>query len=171
MISTWTRVIAWQPRFVVDFGCGENSFIRELRRRGIDGFGVDTKTAHADIVGPLHSVPLSGGIADAVSAFGALDGLQADNIDAVLAEMHRVGRPNGKFIVAIDMTERTIDWWLDRLTRIGLILDLSHTPAPGNMSGSTDSDQIADAGDDSGGVSGGGGGDCPALVVTGVFCA
>ena len=30
-------VLSWLPRFVVDFGCGRNDFIRELRRRGVDG--------------------------------------------------------------------------------------------------------------------------------------
>ena len=30
-----------KPRFVVDFGCGRNDLVRDLRRLGIDGLGVD----------------------------------------------------------------------------------------------------------------------------------
>jgi hypothetical protein len=90
--DAYTTVIAWQPRFVVDFGCGDNGFIRELRRRGIDGLGIDFANAGADIASPMHCVPLAGGIADVVTSFDALEHLLPEDVEPVLAEMRRQGR-------------------------------------------------------------------------------
>jgi hypothetical protein len=67
--DAYTTVIGWMPRFVVDFGCGDNTFIRELRRRGIDGLGIDFANPRADVASPMHCVPLAGGIADVVTSF------------------------------------------------------------------------------------------------------
>jgi hypothetical protein len=54
--DAYTTVIGWMPRFVVDFGCGDNTFIRELRRRGIDGLGIDFANPRADVASPMHPV-------------------------------------------------------------------------------------------------------------------
>jgi SAM-dependent methyltransferase len=139
----YATVISWQPRFVVDFGCGCNDFIRELRRRGIDGLGVDFVNARADIVAAMHCVPLAGGIADAVTSFDALEHLLPEDVDPVLAEMRRVatsgGGPGGRFIFSIctrpsritvdgqnlHPTVRPIEWWLERIARVALITDVT----------------------------------------------
>lgn len=132
----YTTVIAWQPRFVVDFGCGDNAFIRELRRRGIDGLGIDFANDGADVIAPMHCVPLAGGIADVVTSFDALEHLLPEDVDAVLAEMRRVGRSGGgRFAFSIcsrpsrimvdgqnlHPTVRSIDWWVERIARIGVV--------------------------------------------------
>jgi SAM-dependent methyltransferase len=133
--DAYTTVIAWQPRFVVDFGCGDNAFIRELRRRGIDGLGIDFANGEADVVAAMHCVPLAGGIADVITSFDALEHLLPDDVDPVLAEMRRVGRPGAHFILSIctrpsritvggenlHPTVRPHDWWLDRISRIGRV--------------------------------------------------
>ena len=139
----YATVISWQPRFVVDFGCGGNDFILELRRRGIDGLGVDFVNAQADIVAPMHCIPLAGGIADVVTSFDALEHLLPEDVDPVLAEMRRVatsgGRPGGRFIFSIctrpslitvdgqnlHPTVRPIEWWLERIARVALITDVT----------------------------------------------
>ena len=129
----YTTVIVWQPRFVVDFGCGNNAFIRELRRRGIDGLGIDFANDEADVRAPMHAVPLAGGIADVVSSFDALEHLLPEDVDPVLAEMRRIGRPGGRFVFSIctrpsritvggqnlHPTVRPLDWWIDRIARVG----------------------------------------------------
>jgi SAM-dependent methyltransferase len=127
--DAYTTVIAWQPRFVVDFGCGDNTFIRELRRRGIDGLGIDFANPRADVASPMH------GIADVVTSFDALEHLLPEDVGPVLAEMRRVGRPGGNFIFSIctrpsritvdgenlHPTVRPQDWWIDRISRVGRV--------------------------------------------------
>lgn len=131
----YATVIAWQPRFVVDFGCGDNAFICELRRRGIDGLGIDFANDGADLRASMHCVPLASGIADVVTSFDALEHLLPEDVDAVLAEMRRVGRPCGHFVLSISTrpsritvdgenlhpTVRPIDWWIDRIARVGAV--------------------------------------------------
>lgn len=133
----YATVIEWQPRFVVDFGCGDNGFIRELRRRGIDGLGIDFANGEADVVAAMHCVPLASGIADVVTSFDALEHLLPEDVDPVLAEMRRVGASGGggRFILSIctrpsritvdgenlHPTVRPLDWWLDRISRVGRV--------------------------------------------------
>jgi len=134
----YTTVLGWQPRFIVDFGCGNNAFIREMRRRGVDGLGIDFANEEADIIAPMHAVPLTSGIADVVTSFDALEHLLPDDVDAVLAEMQRVSHRGGHFIFSIctrpsritvdgqnlHPTVQPIEWWFERITRVGLILDV-----------------------------------------------
>jgi len=129
------QVLEWQPRFVVDFGCGRNDFIRDLRRRGIDGLGVDFAFEEADVLAPMHAVPLASSIADVVTSFDALEHLLPEDVDPVLAEMHRVARPGGRFIFSICTrpSRITVDgenlhptvqpqsWWIDRIARVGCV--------------------------------------------------
>jgi len=134
----YATVLGWQPRFIVDFGCGNNAFIREMRRRGVDGLGIDFANEEADIIAPMHAVPLASGIADVVTSFDALEHLLPDDVDAALAEMQRVCRSEGHFIFSIctrpsritvegqnlHPTVRPVEWWLERIARVGLILDV-----------------------------------------------
>jgi len=138
----YATVAAWQPRFVVDFGCGNNAFIREMRRRGIDGLGVDFVNEEADIIAPMHKVPLASGIADVVTSFDALEHLLPDDVDPALSEMKRVAVPSGRFIFSIctgpsritvdgdnlHPTVQPIEWWLERISRISLVLDVRCSP-------------------------------------------
>jgi len=124
-----------KPRFVVDFGCGRNLFIQHLRRLGIDGLGVDFAFPEADIVAPMHRVPLSAGIADVVTAFDALEHLLPEEVDEVLDEMRRIAVPGGRFVFSICTREsktkvngeglhptvRSPRWWLERIGRVGTV--------------------------------------------------
>jgi SAM-dependent methyltransferase len=128
-------VLSWMPRFVVDFGCGRNDFIRELRRRGVDGLGIDFANDEADITAAMHAVPLASGIAEVVTSFDALEHLLPEDVDSSLTEMKRVGRPGARFIFSICTrpSRITVDgenlhptvqptaWWLERIARVGQI--------------------------------------------------
>ncbi len=90
-----------KPRFVVDFGCGRNDFIGALRRLGMDGLGIDFAFPEADIPRAMHKTGLVDGVADVVTSFDALEHLLSEDVDAVFAEMRRVGRPRAHFVFSI----------------------------------------------------------------------
>ncbi len=122
-----------KPRYVVDFGCGRNDFIGALRRLGIDGLGIDFAFPEADIPRAMHKTELLDGVADVVTSFDALEHMLPEDVDAVLAEMRRVGRPRAHFIFSIctrpsrttvageglHPTVRPLPWWLERIGQVG----------------------------------------------------
>jgi len=131
----YALVQSFKPRFVVDFGCGRNLFMQHLRRLGIDGLGVDFAFPEADIVAPMHRVPLSAGIAEVVTAFDALEHLLPEEVDEVLDEMRRIGVRGGRFVFSICTREsrhqvngeglhptvKPRGWWLERIGRVGTV--------------------------------------------------
>lgn len=131
----YAMVQSFKPRFVVDFGCGRNLFIQHLRRLGIDGLGVDFAFPEADIVAPMHRVPVSAGIADVVTSFDALEHLLPEEVDEVLDEMRRIAVGGGRFVLSIcpresrtkvngeglHPTVKPRGWWLDRIGRVGTV--------------------------------------------------
>ena len=128
-------VKSWKPRFVVDFGCGRNDFIAELRRHGIDGVGVDFAFPEADIKKPMHDTGLVEGVADVVTSFDALEHLLTEDVVPVLNEMQRVARPRAWFCFSVctrpsritvkgenlHPTVRPLSWWVDVIGRVGVV--------------------------------------------------
>lgn len=124
-----------KPRFVVDFGCGRNDFIRALRRLGIDGLGIDFAFPEADIPRAMHKTGLLDGVADVVTSFDALEHLLPEDVDAVLEEMRRVARSRAHFVFSIctrlsrttvageglHPTVQPLAWWLERIGRVGMV--------------------------------------------------
>jgi len=98
-------------------------------------FVVDFAFPDADLVRPMHSTALHAGVADVVTSFDALEHLLPEDVDAVLAEMRRVAKPRGYFVLSISTrpskttvageglhpTVRPLDWWLDRIGRVGTV--------------------------------------------------
>ena len=131
----YALVQSFKPRFVVDFGCGRNLFIQHLRKLGIDGLGVDFAFPEADIVAPMHRVPLSADIAEVVTAFDTLEHLLPEEVDEVLDEMRRIAVPGGRFVFSICTREsktkvngeglhptvRSRAWWLERIGQVGTV--------------------------------------------------
>jgi SAM-dependent methyltransferase len=129
-------VLRNSPRFVVDLGCGRNDFIRGLRRRGVDGLGIDFAFEEADILAAMHRVPVASGVADVVTSFDALEHLLTEDVPLVLDEMRRVARPGGRFVLSIarrpsritvngeglHSTLRPLSWWLREIARVGKVL-------------------------------------------------
>jgi len=124
-----------RPRFVVDFGCGRNTFIGHLRRLGLDGLGIDFAFPEADLVTPMHRTTLAAGIADVVTSFDALEHLLPEEVDEVIAEMRRVAVPRGRLVVRISCrpstnlvggeglhpTVQPLRWWMDKLRTVATV--------------------------------------------------
>jgi SAM-dependent methyltransferase len=133
--DAYPLVIKQGPRFVVDFGCGRNDFVRGLRRQGVDGLGIDFAFEDADIVAAMHRVPVASGVADVVTSFDALEHLLTEDVPIVLDEMRRVARPGGRFVLSIARrqsritvngeglhpTVRPLRWWLAEIARVGKV--------------------------------------------------
>ena len=128
----------WKPRLVVDFGCGRNDFVMQLRRVGFDGLGVDFAYPEADIPKPMHATGLLDGVADVVTSFDALEHLLIEEVPSVLREMRRVARPpphGGRFCFSIctrpsritvngenlHPTVRPTSWWVEQIGRVGVV--------------------------------------------------
>lgn len=124
-----------KPRLVIDFGCGRNDLVRALRRLGIDGLGVDFAFTEADVPDPMHKTSLLSGVADVVTSFDALEHLLPEDVNAALAEMRRVARRRGHFILSVctrpsrhtvaganlHPTVQPIAWWLEHIGRVGVV--------------------------------------------------
>ena len=133
--NAYPLVLKHAPHFVIDFGCGRNDFIRGLRRRGVDGRGIDFAFAEADILAPMHRVSIADGAADLVTSFDALERLLTEDVPLVLDEMRRVARPGGRFVLSIahrpsritvngeglHPTVRPLRWWLAEIGRVGKV--------------------------------------------------
>lgn len=126
-----------KPRFLVDFGCGRNDFVRELRStHGIPAAGVDFAFPEADVHRPMHETGIQSCIADVVTAFDSLEHLLEEDVFPVLREMRRVGCPGARFWVTVccrpskitvagrnlHPTVKSIDWWIARFTDIGALV-------------------------------------------------
>jgi len=127
----------WKPQLVVDFGCGRNDFVAELRRHGIEGLGVDFAFPEADINKPMHETNLVEGVADVITSFDALEHLLIEDVVPVLTEMRRVARLRSWFCFSIctrpsritvggenlHPTVRPLSWWVDVIGRVGVVHD------------------------------------------------
>jgi len=136
----YPTVLGWNPSYVLDFGCGGNQFVRELRRRGVRGAGIDFAMAGADIVAPMHEVPLPGAIADVITSFDALEHLLPEDVRPVLEEMRRLSKPGSHFCFSISyhpsgitvegenlhMTVRSKSWWESEIERYAVVDPFSH---------------------------------------------
>lgn len=130
-------VAGLNPRFVIDFGCGRNEYVRELRRSGVDGLGIDFAMPGADLNWSMHATPLRSGIADVVVSFDALEHLLEPDVPRTLAEMRRVATADATMIFSIAYrpskitvdgenlhpTVRPKEWWLARIAEVADIVD------------------------------------------------
>jgi len=129
----------WNPRLVVDFGCGRNDFVHHLRRLSFDGLGIDFAFPEADIAKPMHATGLLDSVADVVTSFDAMEHLLIQDVIPVLSEMQRVARPKAWFCFSISTrpsritvqgenlhpTVRPKSWWIEQISRVGVVDNLN----------------------------------------------
>src|SRR5690606_20409613 len=85
--DAYPLVLKNDPRFVVDFGCCRNDFIRGLRRRGVDGLGVDYAFTDADFLAPMHRVPIVDRVNVSMSKHVDIGRLVFENVMRVLGDI------------------------------------------------------------------------------------
>lgn len=116
-----------RPRALLDLGCGRNKLCKMLRESGeIGATGVDFAFPDADIIAPMHRVPVADRSADCITAFDSLEHLLPEEVDEVIDEMNRIARPGARFVATIasfkhrDLhpTVRPLEWWLRKLSRV-----------------------------------------------------
>ena len=126
-------VLGKKPNLVVDFGCGRNNFIEALKTEGVKGIGVDFVYQEADIVAPMHEIPLENDSVDFVTAFDSLEHLLTEDVDLVLGEMKRIATPQADFCFSISYVSSNIlvhnenlhptvkseYWWKQKIKTIG----------------------------------------------------
>jgi len=133
--KAYEMVKSMRPSFIVDFGCGKNTFIKDMKEFGINGVGVDFAAKEADVKRPMHDTLIKPGTADLVTAFDSMEHLLPEEVDDVLNEMKRVAKPSAKFIFSISTvpsnvlvneenlhpTVREKEWWKNKINRIAIV--------------------------------------------------
>ena len=133
-------VLNKSPKFVVDFGCGRNNFIQNLKSNGVEGMGVDFVYDEADIKAPMHKVPLEDNCADFITAFDSLEHLLPQDVDGVFNEMRRIAKPKAAYIFSISYVPSNIVvhrqnlhptvqaevWWVKQIREFATVSKLDH---------------------------------------------
>lgn len=128
---TYDLVSSYEPCFVIDFGCGRNNYINHLKTLNIKGIGIDFVFPEANILCPMHKVPIEDNIADVIVAFDSLEHLLTEDVDSVFKEMQRVAKNNAYFIFSIctrksiktslgqnlHPTVKPISWWIEKISQ------------------------------------------------------
>jgi SAM-dependent methyltransferase len=141
--NAYDIVMRYTPSLIVDFGCGDNKFIKGLISKAsslstmiskdISGIGIDFAHTSADLIEPMHKTSLPDSVADVVTSFDALEHLLPEEVEDVLREMCRVGVSGGGFVFSIctrpsnilsmgenlHPTVENMDWWLDKIGNFG----------------------------------------------------
>lgn len=128
---TYELISSYNPKFVIDFGCGRNNYINHIKTLGIEGIGIDFVFPEANIICPMHKIPIEDNIADVIVAFDSLEHLLTEDVDSVFKEMQRVATNNAYFIFSISTrksnitslgqnlhpTVKPISWWIEKISQ------------------------------------------------------
>ena len=132
--------LSFNPRRVLDVGCGRGWVVQALRERGVDAWGVDPSPTATCLTEarPFHlraaadRLPFPTGAFDVVLCTDVLAHVPEAFVERTLREMLRVA--GGPLVAAIDCANPTRDghttlrprqWWLDQLTGLGATPDHS----------------------------------------------
>jgi SAM-dependent methyltransferase len=84
---------------LLDAGCGEKPYEPLFASRVAEYVGLDTAPhAHADLVGPIESIPAEDGSFDVVLCIQVLEHVQ--DPARTIRELHRVARPGGRVLLS-----------------------------------------------------------------------
>jgi SAM-dependent methyltransferase len=121
----------WQPRSLVDVGCGFNEYCQAIRQKfSIRAVGVDFACPGADIKAAATSLPFADQEFDVLTSFDCLEHLLPAEVEVALLEMARV---SARFVFSISYapskcrwkgqglhpTVHSEQWWISQIMRAG----------------------------------------------------
>jgi SAM-dependent methyltransferase len=121
---------------LLDVACGPGLMLRQGLDHGARALGVDISEAAIDMarafvpeaqtqVGNAEALPFTDHTADAVTCLGSLERML--DLDAVLKEIHRVGKPEAKFCFLVRNSETV--WWKLVAEKLGFLNKEGHQGA------------------------------------------
>jgi ubiquinone/menaquinone biosynthesis C-methylase UbiE len=134
-------IMEYNPKKVLDVGCGWGMVVKELRNRGIEAWGIDfaepvSKFWEGDYykVADAKEIPFPDNYFDIVFSSDFFEHIPEEEIDKVCEEMKRVG----KQVVAViprlavlnesqtyyHVTNKSFEWWKERLEGVKIIKSL-----------------------------------------------
>ena len=133
----------YNPKTILDVGCGAGVVTKKLRDEGFDAIGIDfSPDAGKEIPGyfkvaDARDIPYPDNSFDMVLCTGVLEHIEEKDIDQVYSEMKRVGgkimatigfrksnyywMKNGKKSPEYHITIRPIEWWDKKVPEIEII--------------------------------------------------
>lgn len=136
---------SWAGKHVLEVGCGQGADAWEFARAGARMYGVDLTEKHCqitrDFVGALGGratvtrgnaarLPFADASFDLVYSFGVL--LLVEDLDAAVAEIHRVLKPGGQVLVMF-YNRQSLHYYLKTLYYYGLVCDLETLLGPRDL--------------------------------------
>lgn len=138
------KILEYNPKSVLDVGCGLAGVVMELRKRKIDAIGCDFSPELEKIWGfkkyldiaDARELPYLDDRFDLVFSSDFFEHIYEEDIDKVASEMKRVGRKVIAFVAddlgksisqrqrQYHVTHKPIDYWKDRL--VGIDVFSSH---------------------------------------------
>ena len=136
-------VKTYNPKTILDVGCGTGIIVKKLRDDGFDAVGIDfSPDAGKDIPGyfkvaDIMDIPYPDNSFDMVLCMGVLEHIREEDIDQAYSEMKRVGgkiiasiglRPSNYFIMKngekspeYHITIKPMEWWEKKVPEIEII--------------------------------------------------
>lgn len=126
------RVLSYNPKSVLDIGCGEGYLVSFLREKGIDAFGMDFSDSAGSLIkewfikqDARERFPFKDKEMDLVVSMDFFEHLREEDIDKVYSEMKRVG----KKVIAIicfkkgegHISIHKKNWWQNKLPKVEII--------------------------------------------------
>lgn len=116
---TLNTIGKFNPRLVIDFGCGEGVLVQALKLRSIACTGLDLSKSALNLApesikgslvqAHLGKVPLRNNLADVVSIIAVLEHVPPSDIPDVLNEAKRVMQRSGRLIVRVPSQNQSLE--------------------------------------------------------------
>jgi len=141
--SIMVEVKKYNPKTVLDVGCGIGVMVKRLREKGIDAVGIDfSPDAGKEIPGyfkvaDAKNIPYPDNSFDLIISAGFFEHLKEEDIDQVYSEMKRVGgkiianigfkksphyhRKDGTLSPEHHITIKPREWWLKKIPEVIII--------------------------------------------------
>ena len=137
------HISQYNPRTVLDVGCGIGVMVKRLRDGGIDTYGMDFSPDAGKLI-PKHfvvadakNIPYPDNSFDVILASDFLEHIAEEDIDQVYSEMKRVGgkivaniafkkdrvykKKDGEWSVDTHLTVKPQEWWEKKVPEVEII--------------------------------------------------